>query len=380
MDVLVIFANRAIVIQAKSKKLTIAARKGNDNSLRSDFKKAVQEAYDQAYLCSTFLNDINYKFIDKSGLELKVNRNFKEIYPICIVSEQYPALSFQARQFLDFKETNTIMPPFVMNVFLLDVMTELLQSPLYFLSYINRRTSYGNKIHSTHELTILAYHLKKNLWMDDEYSMMYFEDDIGAGLDLAMLSRRDGVPGLDTPDGILTLYKGSYFDNIITDINKLEHPTIVDLGFLLLSLSGETIDSINKGINYIKKQTREDGLNHDITLAFGSMQSGLTIHCNNDNLSKSTARLDNHCRQRKYKQKAKSWFGICIGTLFPNIRFGTKLEYKWEQSAELDNLVKYLPNYHASNSKPNFIKHKKIKRNEKCLCGSGKKYKNCCLE
>lgn len=57
IDVLVVFANRAIVLQAKSKKLTIAARKGNDLSLKDDFKKAVQDAYNQAFSCSNYLTD-----------------------------------------------------------------------------------------------------------------------------------------------------------------------------------------------------------------------------------------------------------------------------------------------------------------------------------
>jgi hypothetical protein len=41
IDVLVLFADRAIVVQAKSKKLTIAARKGNDLQLKEDFKAAI---------------------------------------------------------------------------------------------------------------------------------------------------------------------------------------------------------------------------------------------------------------------------------------------------------------------------------------------------
>ena len=105
IDVLVVFADRAIVLQAKSKKLTIASRKGNDNNLQSDFKKAIQDAYDQAYLCATLLNEKKYKLIDKNGNELNINREYKEIYPFCVVSEHYPALAFQVRQFLQFQET-----------------------------------------------------------------------------------------------------------------------------------------------------------------------------------------------------------------------------------------------------------------------------------
>jgi len=383
IDVLVVFADRAIVLQAKSKKLTIAARKGNDINLQDDFQKAVQDAYDQAYLCSTLLNDKNYKLFDKSGNEIIITRDFKEVYPFCVLSEHYPALSFQARQFLKFQETEIIKAPFVMDVFLLDVMTEMLQSPLYFLSYINRRTSYGDKFYSTHELTILSYHLSKNLWLDEEYSMMYLGDDIGADLDLAMLTRRDGAPGLDTPKGILTDYRGTAYDQLIQQINNLEHPSIIDLGFLLLSLGGETIKNLNNGISHILQLTKADGHNHDITFALAGMNSGLTVHCNNDPPSKFMPRLDNHCQQRKYKQKAGSWFGICIEPIFQKIKFGLKLEYEWVQSPKMDDKVKDLPGFHNFKGKNNFpfitSKQKKIGRNNKCPCRSGKKYKNCCL-
>ena len=52
IDVLVIFGNRVIVLQAKSKKLTLEARKGNDRQLQEDFKKAVQDAVDQSFKCA----------------------------------------------------------------------------------------------------------------------------------------------------------------------------------------------------------------------------------------------------------------------------------------------------------------------------------------
>jgi hypothetical protein len=386
IDVLVVFADRAIILQAKSKKLTIASRKGNDNSLQSDFKKAIQDAYDQAFLCATLLNEKNYKLIDRSGNELNINREYKEIYPFCAISEHYPALSFQARQFLKFQEIKNIKPPFVMDVFLLDVMTEMLQSPLHFLSYVNRRVSYGEKILSTHELTILSYHLKKNLWVDDEHTMLILEDDVCVHLDLAMLTRRDGAPGLDTPEGILTKYKGTGFDQIIRDIDKLEHSATINLGFTLLSLSGDTIEMINNGIAELIKRGRRDGQHHDLTLAMSDGGSGLTIHCNDDHESISGPRLESHCEQRKYTQKASSWFGICIGQKVPRLRFGVNKEYDWVQSNEMDELVKDLPkpqnlkgrnkiNFAPATSRP-----KKIGRNEKCPCGSGKKYKKCCLK
>ena len=126
IDVLVVYADRAIILQAKSKKLTIEARKGNDNSIRTDFKKAIQDAYDQGYSCAELLEDSDFRLIDSDKNELKIGRKYKEIYIFCIVSDHYPALTFQAQQFLKFQTTDNIMPPFVMDVFLLDIMTEML--------------------------------------------------------------------------------------------------------------------------------------------------------------------------------------------------------------------------------------------------------------
>ena len=386
IDVLVIFADRAIIIQAKSKKLTIASRKGNDNSLKSDFKKAIQDAYDQAFLCAKLLNEKNYKLVGKSGNELNINREYREIYPFCVVSEHYPALSFQVRQFLRFQKTKNIKPPFVMDVFLLDVMTEMLQSPLHFLSYVNRRVSYGEKVHSSHELTILSYHLKNNLWVDDECTMLMLADDISFDLDIAMQTRRGGASGSATPEGILTKYRGTVFDQVIRDIDKIEHSAIISLGFTLLSLDGDAIEMINNGVAELIKRGRKDGQHHDLTLAMNEGEPGLTIHCNDDHESLSGPRLESHCERRKYTQKASSWFGICIGQKVPRLRFGVNKEYDWVQSNEMDELVQNLPKpqdlkgKNKINFAPTTKQSKKIGRNEKCPCGSGKKYKKCCLK
>ncbi|VFQ45394.1 SEC-C metal-binding domain-containing protein [Desulfoluna butyratoxydans] len=385
IDVLVVFSNRAIVLQAKSKKLTIAARKGNDNCLREDFKKAVQDAYDQAFSCSEFLNDQNYKLIDSDGNELTLNRNYREIYPFCVISDHYPALSFQARQFLKYNTTNEIMPPFIMDVFLLDVMTEMLQSPLYFLSYINRRVTYSERILSNHELTILSYHLKQNLWIENDVSMIQLGDDICADLDLSMLNRRYKTPGVDTPDGILTKFRGTTFGQIINEIDNLDDPATIDLGFMLLSLSSDTVNQINNSIDHLCNLHMQDSKHHDLTLGFDKGQSGLTIHCNSDRSEVSAPRLRNHCHKRKYALKAKTWFGLCIVPKSKRIKFGLELSFDWEQSDQMDELTKDLPapQILSNGRKFNFRTKKrhgrKIGRNEPCPCGSGKKYKKCCL-
>jgi hypothetical protein len=191
IDVLVFWGGRAIVLQAKSKKLTLEARKGNDKQLQADFKMSVQDSYDQGISCAELLLDGDFKIIDLNHKELRLDRaGLKSIYLFCVVSDHYPALSFQSRQFLNLKKSDRICPPFVMDIFTLDVMAEMLASPLRFLSYVDKRAGYNEQLHAGHELTILAYHLRQNLWIDTEYNMVSLDDDISSSLDLAMLVRR----------------------------------------------------------------------------------------------------------------------------------------------------------------------------------------------
>ena len=380
IDVLVVFANRAIILQAKSKKLTITARKGNNKSLQNDFQAAIQEAYDQAFSCAGFLGESKYKLCDSESNELKISRSFKEIYLFCVVSDHYPSLSFQSRQFLNYTKTDVTMSPFVIDVFAIDVITEMLQTPLYFLSYINRRTEYIDKVHANHELTVLSYHLKQNLWLNTEHEKMLLGDDISIDIDIAMSARRKNTPGFTTPEGILTKYTNTAIGKLIQEIELLEQPRTIDLGFMLLLLDENTMKKISINIEKIAELARQDGKDHNLTVTTEKGHAGLIIHCNNDPIFISKRNLQNHCDRRKYAERTNIWFGICLDPESLRIRFGLTLEHKWELSEEMEEVLKDIlkpqPNINLGTR---FRNRKKIGRNEPCPCGSGKKYKKCCI-
>ncbi|MGY3412890.1 hypothetical protein ACVWZV_009056 [Bradyrhizobium sp. GM5.1] len=188
IDVLVLFADRAIVLQAKSKKLTLAARQGSDPHIQEDFKGAVQDACDQAFTCSEELVAGKCSFTDEHGKEIALPKEIKRVFPVCVVSDHYPALSFQVQQFLKSKTTDKIAAPLVSDVFMLDVMTEFLDTPLRSLSYLDLRAKAGENVMSSHEITTLAYHLKQNLWLG-EHDFIQLGDDISADVDIC-----DGSP------------------------------------------------------------------------------------------------------------------------------------------------------------------------------------------
>mgnify|MGYP003625507596 CR=1 FL=1 len=384
IDVLVTFGYYAIVIQAKSKKLTIEARKGNSNQLKSDFKKAIQDAYDQSLLCAELLQKKGVIFKDESGEEISISSDFKIILPVCIVSDHFPALSAQARHFLKYQTTNVIKHPYVMDVFLIDMITEMLSSPLQFIDYLIKRSDYGESILSNHELIILSIYIKQNLYFEENPTLVMLEDDISADLEMAMLVRRDNYEGERTPNGFLTSKQGTHVGKIIEDIERSKDYGLIKLGLHLLSMSGDSVDTINYAISKMVDQFKIDYQHHDISLPLLEEKTGLTVHCNEDEKEVAFKKLVMHCEKRKYTCKADSWVGCCFSPIQGRLRFSTYHEGVWHQLDEMDELVEGLrpitSEHDVKNIKDLSFGRQQVDqgRDEPCSCGSGKKYKRCC--
>ncbi|MGS1070555.1 SEC-C metal-binding domain-containing protein [Burkholderia glumae] len=384
IDVLVVWGDRAIIVQAKSKRLTFEARKGNDQVIKDDFKKSVQAAYDQAVQCAPCLGDDRFTLATTSGRPVILPYEIKEIYVFCTVSDHYPALSVQSREFLKVASVPRVQPPLVVDVFTIDVMTEMLQSPLHFLSYVNRRANYADQVLASQELTILAYHLKQNLWIEAGVDLLSLGDDFAAGLDIAMTVRRRNVHGSATPSGILTRFDATTLGRVINEIEDRPEPATIELGFLLLKLGEDTVKNASRAIDRLAIRSRAEGTHHDLTLGFGQGAAGLTVHCNHDPTPIAAERLRSYCERRKYKEKASRWFGLCMSPVGPRVRFGVSLSYPWAESEGMNEITRDMqPPMPPSEAFTALFRgkspRKKVGRNDACPCGSGLKYKKCCL-
>ncbi len=321
-------------------------------------------------------------FTDSRGNEIAIP-SLKHVYPVCVVTDHYPALSFQARQFLTYKATDAINVPLVCDVFFIDVVTEFLETPLRFMSYLELRARAGENISLSHEITALGYHLKQNLWLG-EYDFITLGDDLSADVDVAMAARRDGVPGEKVPPGILTALKGTALGRIIEQIERRSEPGAISVGLELLKLSGESANTLSRGIDAIVATAAKDGKQHDITVASSEAASGITVHCNDLPEAVAGPKLRHHCELRKYSVKAGKWAGLVVEPGTCNVRFGGMIEFPWEQNAEMDAKTAGMAPPQSieagmASIKGKAVKRRKIGRNDRCPCGSGKKYKKCHL-
>lgn len=383
MDVLVLFGDRAVIVQCKSKKMTLESRKGNDKTLRDDFQKAVQDAYEQGFLCARSLGLPELKFVKEDGTKLQIPE-LRNIYILCAVSDHYPVLTVQARHFLKYEKDLVIHPPLVADVFLVDVLAEMLASPLRLLNYIDRRVGYADRVRGTNELAILGYHLSQNLWFEEQISVAMVTDECSLDLDAAMTVRREGIPGIATPKGILTKFTGTHVAHIIEKIEHEAQPDLIDLGFLLLDINSDTVKQLDHGMKDLARRTQVDGRPHDFTLGFDTGDAGLTIHCSRAMPPNAIEALEGHCQRRKYVHRADNWFGLIVRESDGLPKFSLATRFPWKRDSRMEALTQgmVLNGNHAaarSDSRSRVPDGPKIGRNDPCFCGSGKKFKKCCL-
>ena len=119
-----------------------------------------------------------------------------------------------------------------------------------------------------------------------------------------------------------------------------------------------------------------------MTLGSSAASTGLTIHCSQLTIhcsqlvdSEAEMILRRHCELRKYSQKANNWFGLALRP-DGSIQLAAELIRPWKFNAAMETILA-----DTSSARPlNAATGRKVGRNDPCLCGSGKKYKHCCID
>lgn len=157
----------------------------------------------------------------------------------------------------------------------------------------------------------------------------------------------------------------------------------IDLGFLLLTMSEQAVTEMSRAVDKLAAWTRADGKVHDATFGFKE-GTGITFHCTDEPASVAGPRLESYCTLRKYREKASQWFGLCMSSTGPNVRFGVSLVFPWNQDEQMDEKTQDMKEPVPIDQALQTLmmgrsRARKIGRNDPCPCGSGRKYKKCCL-
>jgi hypothetical protein len=161
IDILAIQDTRGIIFQIKSKKLTELSKNGNIESIKNDFVKAVENAYDQGINCRKYLENYkDYKFPQENEIFINRISGITEYNIVTIVLDDYPAITHQVHIFLGHKASEL---PVAINIFDLEILAKYLPKAELFIDYISRRTKYSKFYKAENEIGYLGFHLKKGL-------------------------------------------------------------------------------------------------------------------------------------------------------------------------------------------------------------------------
>lgn len=367
IDILCICGNKALCMQVKSKKLTKQSRTGDEQSLKNDFTKAVQNAYTQGIVSrNSILNIQNFKFFDKSNNPLNIPNYIDDVYILGVVAENYPTLTLQTPNLLTKANINDPFPLFV-TIFDLEIISHYLNTPYEFLYYVRQRINLFQYFKANSELDYLSFHLQKGLSKlpnSDWCEISTFAKDI----DQDLCSKFIGIEN----NNCFKQNKEFYY--LCEKIYSLDTVKSIDIIFELLSLDKEGQNSFIQNLIKAKKESKEI---YFTNLLHNNFPLGLTfISIKSSSYEDLEQHLRSRCQTQKYRHKTQNWIGFGCLTDSPNlIEFIIFYDDKWKYNENIEQALKELKNPRILGTLSG-----KIGRNDKCPCGSGLKYKKCCLQ
>lgn len=371
IDVLVLLGNKAIIVQAKSKKLTLPSRQGNIEKLGDDFKSAVQDAYDQGLIARSAMLSGGAVIRETNGKEIKLTESLDEVYIITLTTDNYPALAFQMHNFLNKQEGDPY--PIAISLFDLDLLTQYLLDPFDFMFYVNQRVSLAPIIFGSSEIACLGYHLTQKLFIDprNKPDKLHIAQDFGQYIDDDIIRQRYGSDEDRKKSKIRQKWKNESFIRLISQIKSSGNPGLTDAIFFLYNLSSDTADELVMGMERQKDQAILDGKSHTMAMPLDSGAGGITFVVEADTSVNLHDHLMAYSVARKYKTKADQWLGLGSYATSSNIVDSVAFsKEKWKPDPKLERLASVL-------IRPGQILTRKIGRNDPCYCGSGKKFKKC---
>ena len=312
IDVLCILGNKALCVQVKSQKLREISRRGDDKTLKDDFKKAVQDAYEQGWIARKKILDKSSRFFDENRNEIKLPQ-IDEVYIAILTTENYPSLTHQVHLMLNLHEGSH--SPLVMTIFDLELVTHYLPDPYEFLYYVRQRISLINYFYGNEEIVFLSHHLIKKLWKDPKCPFRFvLNQDLSQIINRNYVPLREGINVSDKGDVIKSRWKNDEFDKLCAQIKKISSEKTTDIIFHLYDLSVDARSTLVKGMKTSRSNTKKDGKFHDFSLP---PDYNYTPHFEISYFSSETNSLEEVKRQlltlctiRKYRSRGDFWLGL----------------------------------------------------------------------
>ncbi len=391
-DVVVIWWPFLIVVDAKGKRVATAALRGSRTELKKTLKKNIKDAFDQSCRVARVLErDGKVQFKEKStGRVIVVAKDrLRRIMPISVTLQNLSGIATQlaVTQRLDLFKDDAY--PWCVCVDDLDVITRFAGAPDVLLHYIERRTSQqgieiglwgdeldifgqylGNRLHPS------VYEGRKEISEHDTGSnSIVFNggDEIFEPYYAAEWNKEpqpSGQLGLDVPKPI---------QDLLAELRtRTDDDNARWIAFALLSFSDAALNRLASALQDIRLKQAEMGRILRTTIREGDVVINVLAQ---RSLTEAdffwTAALRSRLEHYRHRPRATLTLGIDQRNTIQPFEIAQWLEGQWEHDPELEKLLA------KDQEQPRGVRlppgKQKIGRNDPCPCGSGKKFKRCCI-
>lgn len=308
IDVLVVYGEFVLVVQAKSKRVTMKARAGDLNALNADFKGAIQDPYEQALSCGNLIRS-GARCIRPNGEEVELPR-LPRLFPIVVLSDPFPSATLLSHSLL---KRGIADAPVIWDIGVLDCVTRMLPSPIDLLFYLQCRAQVFETVMSGSEYNYLGYHIRAKLALPPDVDGMMLDRDFATVVDDFMLAADFGIP-VPRPEGVLERLSIPVISDLLQFLKKAD-PQLSSIVVDLYDFSQGALEDISKTILAIRGDVCRTGKAikaFSILTATGGFTYAVT-----SNLNERTLRSAEVIgRKHKYDQRRDRWYVIvdCVRT------------------------------------------------------------------
>lgn len=381
LDIAVDWGPFLILIEVKAKQFRMESQLGDIGRLRSDIKANVEDAFEQAKRAANYIEQIDKpEFTEHStNRRLTLDKTaIRRLYLLTVSQHLLAGVATRLSMFNDLGLFRNNEYPLSLSIADVDVITSLSLSPDVFLHYIERRLATQREL-----LQIYA----------DE--MDFFGAYLQTRLQPARLWDREGV----RPNAVALFGFSSEFDDwfafkrgdrstppkieleipqeiqqVLKELRSRDDYAARWIAFALLDMPDSMLDAMARNLSSLRSDTLRPGVFRRWTHAESDIVISVvgTLDLPPEHLEERTK---NRAVIEKYRHKATKsiGFGVMVTDKTSPFYSASWAEWPWEYDARMET---------ALQNEPPFIPASGTKlpgRNDPCVCGSGKKFKKCCL-
>jgi hypothetical protein len=252
VDVLVLYGEFVVVMQAKSKRVTLKARAGDTEALKADFEGAIQSPYRQAMEC-TKLIEKRTECVTRDGNVLAFP-SLPRMFPVVVLSDPFPASTFLSGTML---ERGDNIAPVIWDLGMLDCVARLLPTPIEMIYYLKCRSVVFDKVVSDSEYNFLGYHIRAKLALPDDVDWMMLDRDFATVVDDYMIAADLGIDA-QRPLGILERLQIPIVSDLLGELKKAG-PGIASVVMDLYDFSSTALEDLSGRIAELREDVSATG-------------------------------------------------------------------------------------------------------------------------